>query len=468
VATVSRSTKDNGSTSWASGDTLNAADLNGDIDPLVTQINGALDDTNLANNAVIEAKIASNAVVNVKVNQPATRADGIASAKISNTDADWSEGTGARTGGGSWTTGLESDAITSHSNTADAYAATTDPGVTGSFTYPDTLSQELERIRYILKRMGLGAGAELENATNSAAWYDGNTIGPNLISNPSFLDYVAGGATAPQGWTAVGTSPTFNGQSTALSVTEGAGKALLFTAGHENNNMTQTLTSLRASTKYLIEARVKPTTGTVKLITTGAASGEFDDLDLVSSGAGWQTLSGVVATDGTPAAIVVTIDPQGATDVVQISHVSCKEVSVADRLSRNDGSGIVVRKTSSSGSPGTIAGALAATVVAPCPNSKIRVTINVAGVAASGDNNSTLIMTLSETINGGSPSAVAVSKVGWFDYVTSNTASLHIDYVNSAPTVGGVHAYTIAIAVANNSTCIAGDYHWMQVEVITP
>ena len=465
MATVSRSTKDNGSTSWASGDTLNASDLNGDIDPLVTQVNGALDDTNLANNAVIEAKIASNAVVNAKVNQPATRADGIASAKISNTDADWSEGTGTRTGGGSWTTGLESDAITSHSNTAGAYAATTDPGVTGSFTYPDTLSQELERIRYILKRMGLGAGAELEDATNSAAWYDGNTIGPNLISNPSFLDYVAGGATAPQGWTAVGTTPTFNGQSTALSVTEGAGKALLFTAGNVDNNMTQTLTSLRASTKYLIEARVKPTTGTVKLITTGAASGEFDDLDLVSSGAGWQTLSGVVATDGTPAAIVVTIDPQGATDVVQIAHVSCKEVSVADRLSRNDGSGIVVRKTSDSTTPSTVASALAATVVVPCPNCKIRVTVNV-GCDLLSDSNGNLTMTLSENINAGGASAVALSKSGWRN--DDGYGPVHIDYVNSAPTVGGVHAYTISLTIVNGTATESGDYHWMQVEVITP
>jgi hypothetical protein len=471
MASVTRSVKDNGTTSWAANDTLNASDLNGDIDPIVTRINTGMEADNIANNAVESAKIQNGAVTNAKIETPAiaSRADGIATVKISTTDAAWSGGAsvGSRSSG-NWTTGLESDAITSHSNTASAYTATTDPGVTGTATYPETLSQELERLRYMLKRLGIGVNAKLEGGT-TAGWYDGNVTGPNLISNPSFLDNLSSGTNAPQGWTAVhgsGTSLSFDG-TVALDVSEGAGKALRLTSSHANDNMTQTLTKLRASTKYLIEARVKPNAGdTVKLITTGAATGEFDDLDLVSSSSSvWQTLSGIIETDSTPTNIVVKIDPVASGDIAELAYVACKEISLSDRLGRNDGSGIAIRSTSTSAIVSTVQAALTASVVVPCPNCRVQITVQV-GARSLTSTNGLLAMTLYEDIDGGGATDVAVSTHQ--SYNDDTRGPIHIDYVNSSPTVGGVHTYTIVLGAVNNAETELGDFHWMQVEVITP
>lgn len=52
-----------------SGDTIEATDINNPINQLAAVINGNLDSTNLADNAVTSAKLAAGAVTTVKVNR---------------------------------------------------------------------------------------------------------------------------------------------------------------------------------------------------------------------------------------------------------------------------------------------------------------------------------------------------------------------------------------------------------------
>ena len=179
-----------------------------------------------------------------------------------------------------------------------------------------------------------------------------------------------------------------------------------------------------------------------------------------------KTRSGIIETDSTPTNIVVKIDPVASGDIAELAYVACKEVSLSDRLTRNDDCGIAVRATSSSATFGTVASELTASVVVPCPNCRIRVTVNV-GVQSLSSVDGKMTMTLSENIDSVGASAKASSEVSWSRY-DPDGGPVHIDYINTAPTVGGVHAYTIALSSVNGATTRLGDYHWMQVEVITP
>ena len=83
MATVTRSTKPNGSSSWATNDLLTAAGLNGDVDNIVTQVNGNLNADNIAAGGVDTSELAAGAVTNAKVDASAA----IAFSKMDQTSA---------------------------------------------------------------------------------------------------------------------------------------------------------------------------------------------------------------------------------------------------------------------------------------------------------------------------------------------------------------------------------------------
>ena len=446
MGVVTKVTKPNGSKDWVDGDVISDTELNGDTDAILTQVNGNLDADNLATGAVTAAKIAASAVTNAKVSASAA----IATTKLAQTAASHSDATRAS---GDWTVGLDGQAIEGHSDDEATFKTHSDPGDSSSITYPDDLDTELEMIRHAIKRLAVGTGAQLVDATNQAGWFDGAVVGPNLLYNGSFLDNNA----SPSGWTVSGAPATQ--QVTALSAAVGLGKFLNLAdaAGATSDGISQSL-SLKASTKYLVEAFVLASTANVKLTTTGGLTGSFDDLDLTSSGTSWQLLSGVVSTDATPTALVVNINPDATAYNIGVAWVSVRELTYDPRSAR--GGRLLLHATSDSSTIATVESALDLSVIAPAPGYRVRVFASLSlSIPA---NNDTVTVELLQN-------AVEVRTKTLGDATGSDgmrgTIDVNIDYVLANPTPGTVYQYTLDITPAGTGALTAND-HTLTVELI--
>lgn len=320
MGTVTRSTKPGGGTDINTGQTIVVADVNTDMNTLFTLVNGNLDADNLAASAVDTSELAVGSVTNAKV---AAGAD-IDPAKLDQT-------AGARDG----SAGLDADIVQAYAADATEYNTQTTPGDSSSISYPEHLEDELERLRYVVMRLALGVNATITDGSSSAAWFDGVSTGANLVQNPAFLDYQASGTTAPQGWTKKGTPSDIDG-TTAITAAEGSGHMLTITSAATADGIQQTLFGLKASARYLVEARTRPTTSIHTLKTTGA-TGTFGNLDIDSAdgGSAWATLAGVIETDSTPTDIVLSIEAENGVDVWDVAWVSVREVGTDDKHQRD-------------------------------------------------------------------------------------------------------------------------------------
>jgi len=207
---IARGMKSTGNTSLADGYDVLAAELNTDFDTIVTEINGALDYTNIV-------------------------AGGINSTALA--------------------TGIDTAKLDDYSASTTEMKAETNPGVSGSESLPTTLDGELERIRYVLKRHGLG-GVALHNegaANLSTYWGDHSVRGPNLVRNHSFEVKTTAAGSAPDGWTKLATPTTLTVATTDTS--NGVGQCISIVADAATEGIYQTLTGLKKSTLYFVQAR---------------------------------------------------------------------------------------------------------------------------------------------------------------------------------------------------------------------
>jgi len=312
LASPNRPTKDNGTAAWVTGDTLNQTDVEGDFTAILDELDGNLENVNIAAGAgIVGTKLAAGTLTNTQIS-------GTAAIDVSKL---------AQTAGQ-----LDADIVDDYADDDATYATRTDPlDSVATPDLPTNLQEEWERIRFVLARYGLGIATKITDGTNSAAWFDGLAIGPNLVPNGSFLDNLA----TPLGCVVAGAPATQD--LVALPVTEGRGKYLrcLDAAGAITDGPSWTLTGLRGQTLYLVEARVLNTTAEVNLVTTGA-TGTLGNLDLLTNSADahpaslatdWQTLAGLVETDATPADLVVTLNPTDANYAFGVAYVSVREVA---------------------------------------------------------------------------------------------------------------------------------------------
>jgi hypothetical protein len=312
LASPNRPTKDNGTAAWVTGDTLNQTDVEGDFTAILDELDGNIENVNIATGAgIVGTKLAAGTLTNTQIS--ATAAMDVS--KLAQTAGQ-----------------LDADIVDDYADDDATYATRTDPlESVATPSLPTNLQEEWERIRFVLARYGLGIATKITDGTNSAAWFDGLAIGPNLVPNGSFLDNQA----TPIGCTVAGAPATQD--MVALPVTEGRGKYLrcLDAAGATTDGPSWTLTGLRGQTLYLVEARVLNTTAEVNLVTTGA-TGTLGDLDLLTNSADahpaslatdWQTLAGLVETDATPTPLVVTLNPTNANYAFGTAYVSVREVA---------------------------------------------------------------------------------------------------------------------------------------------
>ena len=361
---ITRSTKAGGGTDFNTGQTIVVGTMNDDFNTVYTAVNGNLDSSNLAPNSVGNSELQNSAVTDAKVS---------ASAAIQPSKFDQTPGSA------DGSTGMDADIVQSHAATDAEYNTRTDPlDSSATPSIPAHLEDELERLRFVLARLGPGVAARLTDGTNAAAWYDGVTIGPNLVPNGSWLDNSA----TPIGVTING-SPTVT--PTALPVTEGHGKYLRFAdaAGAVTDGPSWTINGVRGNTLYLIEVRALNTTAEVNLA-TDHATGTFGNLDLdtnstdahpESVATDWQTLAGVIETDASGTGIDINVTPSATNYDFGVAYVAMYELSSsrdAEGTGREHkgarGGNIVQTATSTSTSAATMRSDTTLTFVVPGDN----------------------------------------------------------------------------------------------------
>lgn len=456
MATASRSDKGGGRTNWQTGDTITETILENDFANVYTQVNGNLDASNLANGAVTNAKVGAGAVDNSKVAAGAA----ITVDKLAQTAGQ-----------------LDADIVDDFwASTAESKTAT-DPGTQDSPSAATNLEEELARLRYVIKRLSIGAGTLRTTGADSAGWYDGVAVGPNLIPNGSLLD----GAVTPFGFGVDG-APATQVLAT-LPVGEGVGNGLRLAdgAGATTDGIDKTITGLKAGTLYLLEARVLPTTANVILGTTNAAVGTFDDLAIPSSGAAWQTLSGLFWTDGTPTAPEISLRPSAAAYDFTVAWISLREVLSPASTATNEHEGTNARggnlvRTATSvqddtfaAATGTVETDTTVTVVVPGPGYVIRASAS-AGFFC--DSNETITLLIEENVNGGGWNTVATRTISTND---GDVLGASIEFLRGADatntvTPGSTYQYRVSGTASGGlsewNSDAATEFHRMTVQLL--
>lgn len=407
MSTWSRSTKPNGTSSYANSEILRSADLETDIANGVTAVNGNLDNANLS---------ASAAIALTKLND------------FSATDAE--------------------------------HTTTLNPGDSAAQILPTTGAGEIENLRYTTERLALGIAAVRVDGTGTvtAAWDDLPVRGPNLIKNPNFMGGAAATTTPPDGWTDLATgTPTFSQVAlTGATLSEGKGVEARVVAGSAAvAGMTQTLSGLKASTQYLLVVRARRTTSAVHAKTTGAdAASSFRNLDLSSTSTSYVTLKGVIKTDSTPTNIVVQLTTNGA-NADSVSFAFCGVWECGADFNQQ---GPTPWNVATSTTPVTISSAaftslgVTSTTRAPGDGMQIEVVLSVPMIKLT--NNGIVGVLLSENVAGG-----GAAEVWYSEYDLGGATKLNAEYmfIRPAPVPGSSYVYTLsARGDAVNTATIPG------------
>ena len=414
-----------GGKAWLTGEPINETPLEGDFSAIYTQVNGNLDNSNIAAGAaIVGTKLAAGTITATQISGSAD----IPPASLLQT-------AGAKDG----SAGLDADIVQSYADVAATYQTVTDPGESGTVSLPEHLEDEWERARYVIGRNALGVGAAITDGTTAAAWFDRPVRGPNLVLNPLFLDSVASGVIGPYGWDAVGPPTSIDGTATTLDVDEGEGKALVITASAPGDGIQQTIAGVKASTRYLIEVRVKPTANIVTVTTTGG-TGTFGNLDIdsASGGSAWETISGVIETTVVPADIVINVLADNAASVWEMSRVQMWELN--DDIGTRNSNGFVQTITDTTeGDVGTFTATLETAttvkVVVPGPGYYIKVDalINV--------DNGNLGNHVQLTIQENSVDVAAASEI---PVANGATSTVHLHYALNGPAAGTTYTYRLS------------------------
>jgi len=430
MGTITRSTKPTGSTSWANGDTLTDTGLNGDVDNIITQVNGNIENANVSNSAAVAySKLnLTGTLLNADVNTSAA----IAVSKLAQTAGQ-----------------LDSDIVDDSADNAAAYLTVVAPGTTASPSLPTNLELELHRLRYAIGRLAAGINVKLEANANAAGWIEPPVRPTNHIYNGNFAAWTSSGTAAGDGWVVIGTPATLS--TTTVGVSEGVGNELRVQCNDVGEGVGQVVSGLKASTKYLVKARVKALSGDVISLKTDHAlgSGSYENLDLdTTTTAAYETLAGIILTDSTPTPIDVNIVGTHASDDFDIADVSMYEL---DETYTERPGGVFLTDTGTAtqdytaGSAQAIVGLSALSVTAPGPNYAIVANLHVHGDC--GSTNVDVEAELNET-------AVAGGIVSVGGNSTSRTqGSLGIDnhYVVSPAVPGTTYTFTGTVTVVTGN-----------------
>jgi hypothetical protein len=313
AGTIVRGNKATGGTAFVSGKIF-PDEVNYDFDTVYDEINGEIDNDNIADDAAIVATklVLTNVIINAHIKSDAA----IAYSKFSPTASAQS-----------------ADIVNDYSDDEDEQATTSDPGTSDATTLALHLETELAQLRYKIEQLTIGLSAmhvSASAATDSdASWIDGPYRPGNHIYNGGFdvLDDLATDADG-NGWTRVLTPTTLGLLSGGKTETAGFGdgNALhIIDTGAALGGVVQTLDGLKADTRYLATVRVRDLVGTCRLTTLNSATQEMvvdsDDSNT------WQVLSGTFETDATPTSVGIKLLAIAQSDSCGFDDVGVYEIN---------------------------------------------------------------------------------------------------------------------------------------------
>lgn len=238
---------------------------------------------------------------------------------------------------------IDPEYVDAHADTAAEFLTATTPGTTGGLlggsSLPNKLADELERIRYrFLANNNLVNTyfTDSSGVAQTAGWVEPQFTGPQLFTNNGFeVKTSATAGDAPDGWTLEGTPTslviTDPGLATPLAGKEKKALRVTYRAT-ANEGFKQTLTGLKASTKYLIGCTYARVSGSpeIMIVTTGGfGPGDYQNsnVSITPSGTAIGHFQAIVATATTGADVVVKfINAPAAADVVDFYQVWAYEM----------------------------------------------------------------------------------------------------------------------------------------------
>lgn len=239
---------------------------------------------------------------------------------------------------------IQPDIVDAHADSNTEFLTATTPGTTASPSLPAQLTDELERLRYrILGNNHLISTVYMDSSAvmQDAGWVESAPFGPQLFTNNGFETKTSGTAgAAPDGWTLVGTPTSLVITAPGLaSPTAGVNKKALRVTFRTtpNEGFQQTLSGLKASTKYLIGMSFARVSGTpqLKITTTGGlGSGAYRNLAATTStNTTISHFQAIVQTTSTGDPIVVQFtNTTSAADVVDFYQVWAYEIKDSTNL----------------------------------------------------------------------------------------------------------------------------------------
>ena len=286
MSTHSRNTKANGTTEWANGDQVLASEHNDEWNDFLNDYNGNITNANISGSAAIAvSKIATISLDDLDDH--------------SANDAEFL-GVGAALG--------------------DSFSVS---------NLPTDGSDEIEALRRRIKfnAGGTNLKGKDDSAVSALGWIEPPCIGPNLLTNPGFEDQATSGTDTPTGWTLDGT-PTVT-MTAQDSDAFGTSKRSISIAG-TSEGLEQTVSGLKASTKYRLIVLYKRVDGTVNFSTTGAlGTGDYQNFsEDITTGTSVSILQAVVKTDSSGSDVTVHLGVENAgSDEVQVYYVSFREMA---------------------------------------------------------------------------------------------------------------------------------------------
>lgn len=437
MSTYTRTTKSNGTTEWADGETITHTEHNDEWNTFLNDYNGGITDANISGSA---------AITPTKIQIiPQTRVDDLAS------------------------------------NSITTYGNTTSPGDSATPVYPTSLGEEMLRLR---DRIGAGRGYQTAYYMNSsgvitaARWFEPALTGRNLIPNPGFEQNSITSPNAPTGWSLVGTP-----SATALEDNSytGSGKekrSLRIATDADDEGISCVVSGLRPSTKYLVGMEYTLTdngtvAGFLKLSTTDAlGSGDYQDLALTVSTEAATTVSvlqGIVMSNATGDAVTVSITGTNAGLDANINYVWMYELTETYPFDMPSIPTQTARDTSASTYPSsgwTGAGStwrtetltsLSLTQYIPGPGYRLTYETSVpySDVDASGTaEGARVYIAIQSAVDGGSASTVAgpvICEIRGDAANMKDSGTLFLRYVLDNPTPGSSYAMTTLLGVYDDA-----------------
>lgn len=223
--------------------------------------------------------------------------------------------------------------VLDHADSETEYKTTATPGDTGSPLLPSTLEQEWERMRHrVAANKQYQTSAFYMDGTGPTAttvsWTEPPIVGRNLLPNPGFEAPLV--SSTPPGWTLVAT-PTLAIEVPADPTLGVEKRSLRIATDAINEGISCIVGGLKRNGKYLIGMRYTRTFGTINLTTANAlASGDYQNLNLTDGTSSTaEVLQGIVRAenDSTPSPITVSIFCSAANADFNIHDVWMYELS---------------------------------------------------------------------------------------------------------------------------------------------